>query len=238
MQSILDKFAAESSFRPGSPGELLALRIAQKLGDAKAAKAYATLADQYTEGKMLCAYRAAVRSADPANYWRHFKAAIQHGGSNGGNGLAYSLLAIRVERRAVAAAVFKGTHLDFADSIQLSSSFDKASFSAIKFLNWIVSQFDPESAALESIINGHEIQRRKLHDAIGDEVRRRGLPIWEVPKTAILGAFGQPPLSFRNELRSVIEGIWPMLSGNQSKPYIQDAAALGLHVQIERQFMH
>lgn len=238
MRSILDKFAEAYSFRPGSPGELLALRIAQKLGDVKAAKSYVALTQQHTESRMLYAYRAALRSADTNNYWKHFKEAIQNGNGNGGNGHNSTLLAIRVERRTVAATIFKGNRLEFADARQLTSSLEKAIFSSIKFLAWILDEFEPESAALELIINGHEIHRRKLQDAIGSELRRRGLPIWEIPKPALFEAYGQPPLSSRTELRSVIERIWPMLPGNQSMPFIQDAAAIGLHVQVERQFMN
>ena len=94
-----------------------------------------------------------------------------------------------------------------------------------------------KSAALESISNGHEILRRLLHDGICEVLRDRILPLWEIPKTAVLEGCGYPALKSRRQLRDVATGIWPILEGTHAKVFIQDAAILGLHVQTERQFI-
>ena len=157
--------------------------------------------------------------------------------SNANHDPSTSLISIRVERRAVAAAVFRGDHLEYADARQLSSARDKALASGIGFINWMLSRFPVESAALESIPNGHEFQRRVIHEAICTELRARMLPIWEVPKIALLEGCGYPPLRSRSQLREIATSIWPILGGTHAKVFIQDAAIVGIHVQTERLFM-
>ena len=93
-----------------------------------------------------------------------------------------------------------------------------------------------DSAAIELISIGDEIQRQVLTDAIIFILRQRMLPIWQIPKSEVFGAFGHPSLKSRKQLREVIANIWPVLAGTNGKSYIRDAAALGLYVQTERRF--
>jgi hypothetical protein len=76
-----------------------------------------------------------------------------------------------------------------------------------------------------------------LHDAICGALRQFILPIWEIPRTALLEAYGHPPLKSRRELRQIATTIWPVLAGTHAKVFIQDAAVLGLYVQTERLFI-
>jgi len=147
------------------------------------------------------------------------------------------LVSLRVERRAVAVAIFHGDHLEYTDVRQLSSSKDKASASALGFVCWILNRFPVDSAAVEIAPDQHEIQRRALHDAFCKALREQMLPIWEVPRSALLSGTGHPPLRSRAELRNIATTIWPILAGTHGKVFIQEAAILGLHVQIERLFI-
>jgi hypothetical protein len=146
-------------------------------------------------------------------------------------------MAIRVERRAVAAAVFQGDHLEYTDARQLSSVHDKALVSAVGFANWMLARFPVESAGIESIPGAAEFQRSLIHHAICETLRDRLLPIWEIPKAAILEGYGHPPLESRRQLRVIATSIWPILEGTRAKLLVQDAALLGLHIQTERLFM-
>jgi hypothetical protein len=137
----------------------------------------------------------------------------------------------------VAAAIFRGGHLEYSDSRQLSSTRDKAGASAVGFVDWLLRRFPIEFATLESIPNGHEIQRRVLHDAICRKLRERALSIWEVPRQELLEVCGYPPLKSRSQLRELATEIWPILAGTHAKLFIQDAAVLGLHIQTERLFI-
>jgi hypothetical protein len=236
MDSLFEKFNP-AAFRPTRTRDLFALRLAQKLGEERTVGHFVSLADSYTETQLLCAYRRTLRASGNGDRGRRFHIELERTNQNGNHDPQASLISIRIERRAVAAAIFHGDQLEYTDSRQLSSTRDKALASAIGFVNWMLSRFPVESAALESIPNGHEFQRRALHDAICRNLRERFLPIWEVPKIVLLDSCGQPPLKSRSQLRGVATSIWPVLAGAHAKVFVQDAAIVGLHVQIERLFI-
>jgi hypothetical protein len=238
MQSFFDKFIpTSSSFRPRTTTELFALRLAQKLDDASAVGHYVTLAENHSESQLLCAYRRTLRAKGNGDRGRVFHRELEHTRANGSHERNARLISIRVERRAVAAAIFHSDHLEYADSRQLSSAHDRALASAVGFVNWMLERFSVESAALESIPNGGEFHRRVLHDTVCAVLRDRMLAIWEIPKTVLFESCGRPPLKSRTELREVATSIWPILIGTHAKVFIQDAAVLGLHVQTERLFI-
>jgi len=236
MHSLLDKFTP-TVFRPIRTSDLLALRLAQKLGEVKAVGHFVILADRYTEAQLLCAYRRALRADGEGDRARRFHVELDRIPGNANHVPHSSLISIRVERRAVAAAIFNGDHLEYTDARQLSSVREKALASTVGFINWMLERFSVESAALESIPNGHEFHRRVLHETICRILRDRMLPIWEVPKVVLLAGCGPPPLKSRAQLRNVAISIWPVLVGTHAKVFIQDAAMVGLHVQTERLFM-
>jgi hypothetical protein len=237
MQSFFDKFIpASNTFRPRTTAELFALRLAQKLDDAPAVGHYVTLAENHPESQLLCAYRRTLRANGNGDRGRVFHRELEHTHANGNHERNARLISIRVERRAVAAAIFLGDHLEYADSRQLSSARDRALASAVGFVSWMLERFSAESGALESIPSG-EFQRRVLHDAVCEVLRDHMLPLWEIPKTVLFESYGRPPLKSRTELREIATSIWPILVGTHAKVFIQDAAALGLHVQTERLFI-
>lgn len=235
MQSLLDKFKPQSArFVPASPAELFALRLAQKLGDDATVRHYRELLGQYTEEQMLSAYRRAVRATQNGDRGRRFHLELRQAGGNGSHERLGTLLSIRVERRTVAAAVFSGTHLEYTDSRQLSSANDKAVISAAGFISWLIDRFPVESAALEAVSCGPQAQRTQLHDSISEVLRARLLAIWQIPKDVLLAGCGKPALKSRSELRECAATIWPILSGSRARLFIQEAAILGLFVQMER----
>jgi hypothetical protein len=238
MTSILDRFNnTKAGFVPATIQDMFALRLAQKLGDASAAAHYAILVTEHSEDRLLLAYRRAIRNGQNGDLGRRFHAELERNHSNGHNGCRPSLFSIRVERRAVAGAVFRGDHLEYADSRQLSSAHDKAQVSAVGFVNWMLARFPVESAVLEAIPSGYEFQRRAIHEAICQTLRDRILPIWQIPKPLLLEGCGYPALKSRQQLRAVATSIWPVLEGTHGKVFVQDAAILGLHTQTERHFI-
>jgi hypothetical protein len=146
----------------------------------------------------------------------------------------HKLVALKVDRRSVAAAVFSGRHLDYVQERQLATHPAKAEASTLGFVNWIVATFEIESVALEKVHAGTEIRRGQLAGAIRDTLRQSGISIWEFSKQDLFAAFGVPPLKSRRELREVTLAVWPILDGGSEKMGILDAAALGLFVQTER----
>ena len=238
MNSLLDQYRpTHTEFQPASVTEVFALRLAQNLGDAPVVRHYVELTADYTEQQLLAAYRRALHASGPADLGRRFPVTLRQtqSYSNGNDGS--QLIAIRVERRTVAVAVFRGTHLEYVDARQLSSDHAKAASSAVSFVRWALSRFPAESAALESIANKKEILRRTLHESICATLRDQMLSIWEIPRLVLLESFGYPTLKACAQLRKVAVSIWPILAGNHARVFMQDAAVLGLHVQTERLFI-
>ena len=238
MNHILDQFVLPTaSFQPKTLQEFFASHLARKLDDCPAIRHYVSLADNHSEGQLLCAYRRAKRTEGNLDLARRFNIELERTHPGDYHDGHLSQISIRIERRTVAAAIFHGGHLDYSDSRQLSSVRDKAAASAVEFIDWLLGKFPVHFATLESIQQDQEIHRRVLHDAICTTLRERTLSIWEVPRTELLEACGHPPLKSRAQLREVATAIWPILAGTHAKLFIQDAAILGLHVQTERLFI-
>ena len=239
MKPILDNFEVpKSSFRPKTTTELFALILALKLSDPAAVRHYAQLAIQNTQDRMLIAFKRTMRMSKTDDRGRRFHQELENVRPNVSNGNGSRLIAIRVERRSIAAAIFSGERLEYCQVRQLPSDKEKVIGSAIRFIIWMANQFPSDSVAIEAIPNGNEIQRQIITAAIIKVIRERMLPIWEVAKRDLFLAYGYPPLKCRKELREVIAGLWPILLGTKSKIFIQDAVALGLYVQVERHFLH
>ncbi len=147
----------------------------------------------------------------------------------------YGLAAFKVERRAVATAVFVGSRLDYTQVRQLSSLAGKAEPSAVAFVNWLIACFHFNAAALEQNPQNSELRRAQLGRAVEQVLRAQGIPFWAVDKQVLFGAFGIPPVRSRKELREVVSTIWPILA-SRGNHWVQDAVALGLYEVIERLF--
>jgi hypothetical protein len=227
-------------FRPSTARELLVLRLAQKLGEPSAVKHYAELARQYNDETLLLAYRKTLNNGyPPDDLARAFHRELASARKQGDRTQAERVLAIKVERRCIAVAVFVGTKLDFHDMRTLGAQPDKADSSAIGFLRWVIGSLDIESAALERMTNGDEIRRSVLNKAVLDMLRDSGLPIWEVSKQDLFDAYSYPELRSRVELRQAVTGIlWSMFNTDAPNCQELDAASVGLYVQTERQFLN
>jgi hypothetical protein len=241
--NILDQMAVKRPlawYRPTSVRELFLLRLAQKLGEPAAVEHYAELASGHSDETLLLAYRRTLNHGHPPrDLGRSFHVELASAKAQNGHDKPGGLLAIKVERRGIAVAVFIGSKLDFHDVRSLSSQAEKAEDSAIGFLRWVISSFEIESATLERMTNGNEIRRAVLNQAILNMLRAGAIPVWEVSKRELLEGYGHPPLHTRVELRQAIQTIlWSMF--NTDKPNYQelDAAAIGLHVQTERLFLN
>jgi hypothetical protein len=237
VRSILNQFAkAQSQFAPSSPEEYFALRLATLLGEPESAGHYAALASQYPQSKLLAAYRRAASGSPrrelPARAFHDYLTAI---GANGSNTLPHPrLLAVRVERRAVAVAVFSGVHLEGRRVLQLSSDASRAGASTAGFIRAVLSENDCPSAAIESVSG--DIRRAILHAAVMEHCRANGTSVWEVSGRNVLDALAHPPLRSRGELRDMMLRVWPVQDLKQSQLCALDAFALGLYVQTERLF--
>jgi hypothetical protein len=230
-----------SDFCPGTVPEFFALRLATKLGDGPAAKHYAEFVERYPADHLLIAYHRAVAHRHNGNLARRFHdffEPLKHRDdqSQGNGNATYKLAAIRVDRRAVAVAVFNGDHLVYARARQLSASPGKAISSAVGFIERIMRQFEVKSAVIEAIPNGHEWHRKALQGAIVRALADDEINAGEIFKAELFQAYALPPLRSRKQLKEIACKIWPILDEQSGGPWIHDAAMLGLYVQIETAF--
>jgi len=244
MTNILDQVARSSSsarygqFQPSDQREYFALRLAQKLDDAAAARHYAELLDHYSEDQLLVAYRRAKAASSHLDPGRSFHLELKRlDGRTGDRPAIRRLAAIRIERRAVAIAILQDEHLAAPPQVrQLSSNSDKALGSAASFISRILEKYPLGTAALETIPRETEVLRGDLMEIISRVLVEQNIGISEVPKLDILASFGHPSPRFRNQVRRAIAAIWPGVNGSFGAPLIKDALALGLYCQIERLF--
>jgi hypothetical protein len=244
MTNILDRVARNSSsarygqFQPSDQREYFALRLAQKLDDAVAARHYAELLDQNSEAQLLVAYRRAKATGSHHDPARSFHLELKRlEGRSGDAPTVRRLAAIRIERRAVAVAILEGNHLAAPPQVrQLSSNSDKALGSAAFFISRVLQKYPLDTAALETIPRESEVLRGDLMEIISRVLVEQNIGIWEVPKLDVLASFEHPSPRFRNQVRRAIAAIWPGINGSFGAPLVKDALALGLYCQVERLF--
>jgi hypothetical protein len=240
MTGILDRFAqARTNFQPASMDELFALVLACRLGDESAAEHYAALVAEHLPERLVHVYHRALKAGwHGGRLAAHFHAELKNGNAHIPSGHPVPLLAIKVERRSVAAAVFIGRHLEDVHVRHLSSVASRAQSSAVGFINWIMSNFPIESAALECIVNVKDIRRVVLTNTIREGcIAPRPISLWQYPKHKLFETFGFPALRSRKQLRQVVLSMWPVLADKRADQVL-DAAALGALVQTERLFLN
>lgn len=237
MNPILDQFTRpQTPFRPESAQDLFALCLARRLNEAPAVRHYADLLDRLGEGRLKRAYLKTMRSQTGGDLgWRFHRELDQTSGN--GNGSVIRLLAIRIERRAVACACFHGDNLEFSDVRQLTSNREKAVNTAGRFVNWVLDAFPVDAAAMDLLPPGGDSQREALSAVIQRSLQERLLPSFDISRETLLEAYGYPALRSRQQLRDVVTTIWPVLAGTHAKVFIQDAAAVGLYAQVDRNFI-
>lgn len=243
MTGILDRVAKsrapkiqQRQYRPATPEHFIALRLATLLNDPAAVDHYAELCDRHSVQIVLAAYDA-MRRGGEKNAAAAFHAALEHKDGGGRSIAEPDLAAIRIERRAIAVAIFHGTTLKYPPiAHQLGSDPNKALGSAAMFISRIRDKCAFSSAALELLPDDREVQRQQLSKIISDVLIQAQVAIHRFPKAQVLAAFGHPPLRFRNEVREIISAMWPDINGSFGSPLIRDALAVGLYAQTQRLF--
>jgi hypothetical protein len=234
MTNILNQVAKShhSKFSPSDVDDYFTLRLAKGLGEPEAANHYAVLASEHSEAKMLCAYRKAITTQEgrPAKVFHEYLAS---GGGDGSQNLPRPrLMAVRIERRVVAIALFSGTHLEGWRVRTLTSDPDQAEATTKAFILAMLNEHNFASVALETV--PAEIARASIHRVVVEQCRAGGKVVWEVSKKLVAESLAHPAPKSRDEVRAIMLQIWPLSSLNQSQTYVLDAFALGLYVQTER----
>src|ERR1700733_752815 len=120
MTNILDQIqhdrAQYSDFEPAAPHEYLGLRLATRLGDAAAGRHYAALAEEYSEGHLVFAYSRAIAIQNLFQRLKRFHQELEaHRCQEMNQPPKSRLIAVRIDRRAVAVAILHGDRLHYVD---------------------------------------------------------------------------------------------------------------------------
>jgi len=144
------------------------------------------------------------------------------------------LLAFRVERRSVALCQFRGLALEYCTKRELPTGEKEAERSVLDFVRRACERFSPARIAVES--EDRLSDRRATFVRLLSQVATdHGVPLWRISQETLFGAFGEPPLRSRAELRRIAGGLWPQLVDRRFSKGTLDAAALGLNVQVDAQ---
>jgi hypothetical protein len=146
------------------------------------------------------------------------------------------ILAVRVERRRIAIASFRGLKLDFADVRELSDNEHEAAVSTRDYLAWAVETMKPSAAAVERPTVRPDTRREYLVNVAFAVFAGKPLSRVLIRPTTVREAMGEPPLRSRREVLQVATALWPRLPGTRN-PSAYDAALLGLHFQMLDLFM-
>ncbi|HET9283726.1 MAG TPA: hypothetical protein VFR24_17365 [Candidatus Angelobacter sp.] len=146
------------------------------------------------------------------------------------------LIALKIRRRVVAAAVFSGRTLEHIEALQLCNEPEAVNDAVARFLANLLERFHPDSAAI-GISRGRIGQRVvTLTETAEAMLRADAIPFWRIEDRVVLETYAVPGLNGRLYLRPIVRSFWPHLAEKQLTGY--EAAALGLHVQVERLLSH
>jgi hypothetical protein len=141
--------------------------------------------------------------------------------------------ALSIGRRSIAVAIFSGTKLEFWQTRSFQANSERANNTVTAFLNWIVETFEIDSAGLEDFPQELQTRMACLARLAESLLREHGIPVLKANEVDLLGAYGEPPLSSRAELRQRAVAMFPELNNPVAPKELLDASILGLYVQTE-----
>jgi hypothetical protein len=146
------------------------------------------------------------------------------------------LLAVKLRRRSVAVALFSGRTLEHIETLQLCNEPEAVTDTVARFIATLLDIFHPDSAAI-GVSRGRPGERVKiLTETAQTMLRAAGIPFWRIEDRMLLETYAVPKLKGRQQLRPIVRSFWPHLAEKHLTGY--EAAALGLHVQVERLLSH
>lgn len=143
------------------------------------------------------------------------------------------ILSIRINRRALGAAMLSGDALTYCDGRHLTSIKERAVASALRYVQRLLES-RPQAVVCD--VSGSDdatTTTSTLLQAIVTYLVEHGLSPLVIGRPDITAAFGLTPLPNRQEVRDMVEEYWPLIRRitHRTKPYAADAAAAALYAQ-------
>ena len=235
MNGILERVEKSTRyFAPETEDQFLALQLARSLTALNKIRQIASLVSRYPEPLILSAYQDAQEVADPGARVQHFEQLLTEGHGKATSCRARVLLAFKVERRVIGAALFRSRHVEESEKRELSADPDKAGRTLDHFLRTTIERLRPELAAIETPPAGIATRRSALTGRARLLLRELGVPVVEVTKQDAFEAYSVPACRNRTELREVGSRLFPAVSHTTTKTPL-DAALVGLLIQVRMQ---
>jgi hypothetical protein len=140
---------------------------------------------------------------------------------------------MRINRRAIGAAVLSGDALTLADGRHLTSARHRAVPAAIRYVTRILEQSGATTVVVDAPAPIEGTVTQQLLNAITELLSSRGVTALVVAKAEVMAAYGLSPVPTRNEVRDVVSNFWPTLAAiaGRVKPFAADAAAAALYAE-------
>src|SRR2546428_2593127 len=107
------------------------------------------------------------------------------------------ILSLRVNRRAVGAALLAGDALTLTDGRHLRSTRDRAVSTAVRYVNQLLTQAVPSAVVVDAPVSAEGSTTKHLLAAIVDALSSHGLIPLVVAKADIATAYGLSPVPTR-----------------------------------------
>jgi hypothetical protein len=150
--------------------------------------------------------------------------------------MSSNLLALKIRRRLVAAAVFSGPKLEHIELLHLCDEPEAVTESVARFLARLVERFRPSTAVIGISPDKQGDRVKTLVELAEKMLRSEIVSIWKVKDKELLESYALPKLKSKRELKELVRSFWPYLEERELSAF--EAAALGLHVQTERLFSY
>jgi hypothetical protein len=143
------------------------------------------------------------------------------------------ILSVRINRRAIGAAVLSGDALTLADGRHLTSARHRAVPAATRYITRLLEQSGALTVVVDAPTPLKGTTTQHLLDAITDLLASRGVTPLVVAKADVMAAYGLSPVPTRGQVRDVVINFWPDLSTitGRIQPYAADAAAAALYAE-------
>lgn len=147
--------------------------------------------------------------------------------------MSEEIVAVSIQRRCIAVAVFSGMRLERMEVRQLSSNGAQAATTVHRLITRLLRAHPVMTAALESTPAASTTRRAELVRLVHTLFTDKGLYITTTGVPTLLAAYSLPPCRTRKRLREIVSGIWPALQPRFGTSAVLDAAALGLHAEVQ-----
>jgi hypothetical protein len=147
--------------------------------------------------------------------------------------MSATILALRVNRRAIGVALLTRDGLRWADGRHLASGATRAIPAAMRYVERLLIGSGINAVIIDSAARGLSDVTDGVLDGITQVCLSQGLAPITIGRAIVLAAYGLPSLRSRPELRDLVADYWPDLTTirGRVKPYAMDAAAAALYAE-------